>query len=101
MLEFDQHQVTATETAAEALALCESASFDLAILDYIMPEMRGDKLAFMLKVRFPELPIIMITADAAKVEQTDQRPVGVDLMMGKPFRLDDLREAVSKVLVKV
>jgi len=100
MLEFDQRKVEVATNANDALALCEKERFDLIILDYMMPVMKGDKLAALLKERFPQLPIIMITADAGKVESPEQRPQGVDLMVAKPFRLDELRDAVSRVLSK-
>jgi CheY-like chemotaxis protein len=100
MLEFDQYKVQAVATAREALALCEKENFDLVILDYLMPVMKGDKLAIAIKQQFPNLPIIMITADAEKVESTEDRPEGVDFLMGKPFQLTELREAVSKMLRK-
>lgn len=100
MLEFDQHKVTAVSSAAEALSLCDTEPFDLIVLDYIMPVMKGDQLAEALKGRFPNLPIIMITADAEKLDETADRPAGVDILMAKPFQLSDLRDAVNKLMVK-
>jgi len=100
MLEFDQRQVQSVGSGAEALALCERESFDLVILDYLMPAMKGDVLARALKERHPDLPIIMITADAEKSEPSAERPAGVDLLIGKPFRFDALCEAVNEVLAK-
>jgi CheY-like chemotaxis protein len=98
MLEFDRREVEVATSAKEALAFCEKQTFDLIMLDYIMPLMKGDALALAIKERFPKQPIIMITADAEKLESTEDKPPGVDLLMGKPFRLDDLRQAVIKVL---
>ena len=100
ILEFDQRKVDVATNAHDALAICEKERFDLIILDYLMPVMKGDKLAVLLKERFPQLPIIMITADAGKVESPEQKPPGVDLLVGKPFQLEELRDAVSKVLPK-
>lgn len=100
MLEFDQRQVKLASSAADALAICEKEIFDLVILDYLMPVTKGDKLAVALKERYPALPIIMITADAEKVEAAKERPAGVDWLMAKPFQLVELREAVSKMLAK-
>ena len=100
MLEFDQCKVEVATSGKDALDICGKETFDLIIVDYVMPVMKGDKLALTLKERFPQMPIIMITADAEKLESLEDRPEGVNLMMGKPFRLDDLREAVSRVLVR-
>jgi CheY-like chemotaxis protein len=101
MLEFDKRHVHAVGSAAEALAVCEKESFEVVILDYLMPEMKGDALAATLRERYPNLPIIMITADAEKLDPATPRPVGVDVIMGKPFRFDQLLEAVNKVVSKI
>ena len=100
LLEFDNHKVTAVANGVEALALAEKETFDLVILDYLMPVMKGDKLAVALKQLFPNLPILMITADAEKVEMSSDKPPCVDLLMAKPFQMEELRLAVNKVLGK-
>ena len=100
MLEFDRQKVQVATSALEAIAICEKETFDLVILDYMMPVMKGDMLAVLLKERFPQMPIMMITADAGKVESPEQKPKAVDLLVGKPFQMDELRNAVSKVLPK-
>lgn len=100
MLEVDGRQVVLAGSAKEALSICDNQAFDLIIIDYLMPVMKGDKLALVIKERYPDKPIIMITADAEKLESLTENPPGVDLVIGKPFRLDDLREAVSRVLLK-
>ena len=40
-------------------------------------------------------------SDAEKVEAMEKPPPGVDLVVGKPFRLAGLREAIEKVLLRV
>lgn len=100
LLEFDNHKVTAVANGVDALALAQKETFDLVILDYLMPVMKGDKLALALKERFPKLPILMITADAEKVEMSSDKPSGVDLLMAKPFQMEELRRAMNKVLGK-
>jgi CheY-like chemotaxis protein len=101
MLEFDQRQVQCVTSGAEALCLCEKQDFDVVLVDYLMPVMKGDVLAIKLKELCPNLPIIMITADADKLAPTVEPPAGVDLLIGKPFQFDALREAVNKVVAKV
>lgn len=100
MLEFDNCKVKAATTAADALAFCDQEKFDLVILDYLMPGMKGDKLALAIKSRFPSLPILMITAAAEKVNSMEDRPPGVDQLLSKPFQLLELREAISRMLQK-
>jgi CheY-like chemotaxis protein len=99
LLEFDHHTVTSAINAEEALHFSERETFDLVIVDYLMPGMKGDQLAFVLKHRFPDMPVLMITADAQRIEKSNP-PAGVDLVMIKPFQLEDLRYAMNKLLVK-
>lgn len=101
MLEFDQHSVKVTATAADALIVCEKETFDLIVLDYLMPVMKGDKLAVALKERYPRLPILMITAAVEKMDSMEDIPSAVDLLIGKPFQLEELREAIARMLRKV
>jgi CheY-like chemotaxis protein len=62
-----------------------------------MPEMNGHELASIIKGRDPRQPIIMITAYADML--ADMMPVPeVDLVMGKPWSIDELGKAISKVL---
>ena len=58
-----------------------------------MPEMGGDELAAMVKVLTPATPVMMLTGFADLMEAADQRPSGVDLVIGKPTTLARLRGA--------
>jgi len=100
MLEFDKRYVHAVGSAAEALGICEKENFDVVILDYLMPVMKGDALAVALKQRYPAMPIIMITADPEKLDGSAPLPEAVDILIGKPFQLDELRNAMAKVVLK-
>ena len=53
----------AVSSAAEALALIDAGeAFDLAFLDFHMPEMDGGELAAALAVRCPSLPLVMLSS---------------------------------------
>lgn len=96
MLSFDGHQVQMAQNGAEALALLEKQPFDLVITDYAMPEMRGDELVQRISARWPNLPVLMVTAHA-EVLLANQVPLpGVVMVLSKPFMLDTLRRAIEK-----
>jgi two-component system, OmpR family, response regulator MprA len=98
MLDFDGHQVEVANSGQEALELFEKRKFDLIMIDYRMPTMRGDKLAALIKARAPQQPILMISATAQVLQQSEEPITGVDLMISKPFPLEELREAIAQVL---
>src|SRR5437899_1902849 len=91
VLQRDGHVVTEACSGAEALSLFEPGKFDLIFTDHFMPVMKGDELAAALKQRAPQQMIVMLTASL-------ERPApkaNVDHLMGKPFEIETLREAVA------
>jgi CheY-like chemotaxis protein len=95
MLALDGHQVEMAVSGEQALALFEVGKFNLILTDYQMPNMKGDTLATAIKALAPHQPIGMFTGYA-------DRPLsGVDLVIGKPFGLAQLRKAVTKLLTSL
>ncbi len=98
MLLFDRHQVEVAGSGEEALALFGKGGFDLTLVDYEMPRMKGDQLAIALKTIAPQHPIIMFTGYAEAVAAAAAPLKGVDLILGKPFNLEELRRALAGLL---
>src|SRR5574341_348277 len=86
------HKVETALSGAEALAKFESQTFDLVFTDFKMPQMNGEQLAHAIKERDPLKPVIMLTAFPPK-----QKPPAVDVVVLKPFTLERLCEAISRV----
>jgi CheY-like chemotaxis protein len=99
MLRYYGHDVQTASNGAGALALLEVGQFDLIITDYLMPEMKGDQLVTHLKRGRPGQRIIMVTAFAEDVLASDRANGGVDLVLSKPFSLEELRAAIAQVMV--
>jgi two-component system response regulator MprA len=95
LLTIDRHTVVEAAEGMGAIALLKSQPFDLAIVDYFMPGMRGSELALHIRQIAPSLPIIMITAYLEKLAAADKP---VDAVIGKPFAIEDLRRAIAKLL---
>jgi PAS domain S-box-containing protein len=60
-LERMEHQVTRCRTAADALIVLAQTSFDLVILDYLLPDMRGLELLEKLNREGVAVPVLVIT----------------------------------------
>jgi CheY-like chemotaxis protein len=95
MLKLDGHRVAEAEDGPQALAQFEPGKFDLVLTDYCMPRMTGDQLAAAIKKRSPEQPVVMLTACPEQVRALDHLLTAVDLLIGKPFGIENLREAVA------
>ena len=79
--------------AEEALAHLEKGPFDLVITDNQMSGMLGTELALAIKSRWPELPVMMFSA------QPPARPMGcLDLVLSKPGDVPILRKSVRQIL---
>jgi CheY-like chemotaxis protein len=96
LLSVDGHMVLTAHNGLEALARLDESRFDLVITDLDMPNMNGDQLAAAVKARAPKMPVLMITAHADMLPIPGRKPAGVDVLLGKPFRLQDLRTAIAE-----
>jgi CheY-like chemotaxis protein len=91
-------EVALAKNGLEAFTLFVESSFDLVLTDLQMPMMDGSRLARLIKEMSPETPVILLTgADMATVKE---KAVSgrVDSVMFKPFKLDDLQDAVQGAL---
>ena len=98
LLEFDGHQVEMAPGSKEALALFAKSTFDLVIADYEMSGIKGDQLAVSIKAIAAHLPIILITAYVERLSSERNPLPGVDLVLPKPFSIEQLREAITRLL---
>jgi CheY-like chemotaxis protein len=92
MLESEQHLVMTASCGMEALAKAELKHFDLIVVDYCMPGMRGDELAAELKTQNSSTRIIMLTASPP----WDRVP-NVEQVLKKPCSLERMRGALEQV----
>jgi CheY-like chemotaxis protein len=95
LLSIDRHQVVEAAEGVEAIGLVKSQPFDLVILDYFMPGMRGSEVAIQIRDIAPSLPILMVTAYLEKLGDADKP---VDAVIGKPFDVAELRRTIAKLL---
>jgi signal transduction histidine kinase len=93
----DKHEVTLTTNGREALERYRPGEFDLVLTDRAMPEMNGDELAAEIRKLNPEQKLLLLTGYGDLMNGAGEKPEGVDLIVGKPFTLDALREAIAKV----
>ena len=97
LLRSDGHSVVAAATGQEGLRKFRSDAFDLVLVDRALPDVSGDQVALSIKERAAHQPVVLVTGFADIMEATGDRPAGVDLVVGKPFTLEKLREAIAQV----
>jgi len=70
--------------------------YDLIITDIILPHYNGFELTQIIKEKYPDTPVIMLTALGATDDKLDGFDAGADDYMVKPF---DLRELNARIHV--
>jgi len=98
MLRRDAHDVTLCESPQEATELVEAGGYDLVITDLGMPGLSGWDVAMRAKLRRPEMPVAMITGWSDRIDAEYARSNGVDHVIAKPFRSDDIRRALHALV---
>jgi two-component system OmpR family response regulator len=81
-----------------ALEGFSSGSFDLCILDIMMPEMDGLTLAKEIRLIWPETPIIFLTAKNQKDDIIEGFRSGADDYISKPFSMEELLYRIEAIL---
>jgi DNA-binding NtrC family response regulator len=81
------HEVRQASTAAQALAAIEIAGHAplVILLDVRLPDVSDLSLIRQVRVRWPDLPVIVMTAHGTDAEVDDMLDVGVCAVVGKPF----------------
>jgi two-component system, OmpR family, phosphate regulon response regulator OmpR len=92
------YRVTTAETAADARAKLKSLSFDLLILDVMMPGESGFDFAKSMRSAANDVPILMLTARDAAESRIKGLEIGADDYMSKPFEPRELSLRIANIL---
>ena len=96
-LENDGYQVECAYDGASAVELARTGSFDLIILDLMMPEIDG--LEACVRIReFSSVPIIMLTARSEDTDKIIGFECGADDYITKPFNILELKARIRALL---
>jgi CheY-like chemotaxis protein len=85
-------EVTVAAHGAEALDVLEHKNFELVLMDCNMPVMDGYEASRQIRRsgRWPDLPIVALTANAMPEERERCRAAGMSDYLAKPFRREEL-----------
>jgi len=91
-------RVSAVKGAAEARLRMKGMSFDLLVLDVMMPGETGLEFAASLRADSNDVPILMLSARAEIEDRIDGLSAGVDDYLTKPFEPRELLLRVQAIL---
>ncbi|CAM3773501.1 response regulator transcription factor [Alkalicoccus chagannorensis] len=93
------HDIEEAEDGGEALQKLQEQSFDLVVLDYMMPERTGLEVLQSLPDQIKEdTLIIMLTAKAQDADREAALQAGARYFVAKPFSPGELETLVKDVL---
>ena len=92
------YDVATALSSIEALSILDREVRDLVVTDYTMPGMKGDELSALIKQRWPETSVVMLTACAGSLRAAARPLPDVDALLDKPFEVGLLRSTIEEVL---
>jgi nitrogen-specific signal transduction histidine kinase/CheY-like chemotaxis protein len=100
-LEGDGHRVTIANGGQEGIERFQSAlqrgtTFAAVLTDLGMPYVDGRQVAAAIKQAHPATPVIMLTGWGQRLVADGETPPHVDLVLSKPPKLRDLRQALAR-----
>jgi len=92
------YKVLTAGSGMEALKVVEEygEKIDLIVLDLKMPGMGGIEVLKSIRKRFPNLPVVILTALRDKREECE--PLGIEAFMTKPYSMKDLNARIEAVV---
>ena len=98
--EFEGHQVTEAGDGMEAVCLCRRESYDLIIMDIMMPELDGFSACREIR-KITDTPIIMLSARGEEYDKINGFELGIDDYVVKPVSPKELMLRVEAGMKRV
>ena len=96
-LEREGHVTALAADGSEGLDFALSRSFDVVILDVMLPKLNGFEVARQLRKSGCRTPILMLTAKDAPRDIVNGLDIGADDYLTKPFSFDELLARIRAV----
>jgi DNA-binding response OmpR family regulator len=97
-LEFEGHEVTAVGDGRSGYQTLLRESFDLVILDVMLPQMSGFDVVRKTREKGNRTPILILTAKGEEIDKVLGLELGADDYVTKPFSLRELIARVNALL---
>jgi len=100
-LEFEGYSVDLAEDGADGLDKILKKSYDLIIMDVMMPKMSGLDACKKAREAGIEAPILLLTAKSEEIDKVIGLELGADDYVTKPFSLRELLARIKAILRRV
>ena len=93
----DDMEVDCAYDGEEALTLAKQNSYDIILLDVMLPKMDGFEVCQMIR-EFSDVPIIMLTAKGEDMDKILGLEYGADDYVTKPFNILEVKARIKAIL---
>ncbi|HEU4400659.1 MAG TPA: sigma-54 dependent transcriptional regulator [Candidatus Polarisedimenticolia bacterium] len=97
-LQESSYSVSNADSGERAVAAVREGSFDLVILDMVLPRVDGLEVLKEITALRPEVPVVMITGYASVETAIKAMKMGAVDYVVKPFRMEEVELVVAKAL---
>lgn len=97
-LGFEGYAVASARDGAIALSMLRESTYDLIILDVMMPHLDGLETCRRVRAGGDDVPILMLTARTTVDDRVEGLDAGADDYLAKPFALDELLARIRALL---
>lgn len=97
-LGFEGYEIETARDGAVALSMLRNHSYDLIVLDVMMPHLDGLETCRRIRAGGDDVPILMLTARTAVDDRVEGLDAGADDYVAKPFALDELLARIRALL---
>lgn len=97
-LQFEGYEVQTAADGKDALQKLSDQSYDLMVLDVMMPEMSGFDVCRQIRMDGNQIPVILLTAKGEEIDRVLGLELGADDYITKPFSLRELLARVKAIL---
>jgi DNA-binding response OmpR family regulator len=97
-LEYENYEVTTATNGVDGLKLAQDNSYDLIILDVMLPQMDGFEVCRQVRTVDEDVPIIMLTAKNQEIDKVVGLKLGADDYITKPFSIREVLARLEAVL---
>ncbi len=89
-LEYEGYEAVAVYDGKSGLSAALNGTFDLVLLDVMLPELNGIEVLRRIRKENAKLPVILLTARNMTVDKVTGLDLGANDYITKPFEIDEL-----------
>lgn len=95
---YESAETVEASSAKEALKLIAGGGIDVVLCDVNMPEVTGIEMVKVVKQKFPNMPMFMVTTESSKEMRQKMMEAGANDIITKPFPPDEIKRVLGPLI---